>query len=264
MERITTANGVTVSYVEYGSGPPLVLVHGGFSDHATNWQEVAPLLRDRFAVTAVARRGRGETSETAGHSVMDEAADVVAVLREIGEPVFLLGHSYGALCAMEAAALYPAGVRELVLYEAPNPAIASPAVVANLEAFAARADWDGMVQFFLNDVLLVPADEIAALRASAEGWEVWTSDAAASLHDLRAVVNHQFDANRFRRLEIPTLLLTGSESPRELYLTDPLAAVLPNARIHILEGQAHEGMTTAPDQFAETISDALLAAPIAA
>jgi pimeloyl-ACP methyl ester carboxylesterase len=262
MKCITRADGVTVSYVEYGSGPRLVLVHGGFSDHETNWQEVAPMLRDRFTVTAVARRGRGETSATAGHSVLDEAADVVAVLREIGEPVFLLGHSYGALCAMEAAALYPAGVRELVLYEAPNPAIASSEVVADLEAFGVRADWDGMVQFFLNDVLLVPADDISALRAS-EGWEVWTSDAAASLHDLRAVVGHRFDASRFRGLEMPVLLLIGGESPRELYLTDPLAAVLPNARIHVLEGQAHEGMTTGPDQFAEVISEALLSMPVA-
>src|SRR5262245_13208580 len=134
MERMTTQNGITISYVEYGCGPRLVLVHGGFSDHETNWQEAAPMLRNRFTVTAMARRGRGRTSATAGHSVLDEAADVVAILRQIGEPVFLLGHSYGALCALEAAALYPAGVRELVLYEAPNPEIAPAEVVANLEA----------------------------------------------------------------------------------------------------------------------------------
>lgn len=263
MERITTSNGITVSYVEYGSGPSLVLVHGGFSDHQTNWQEVAPMLRDRFAVTAVARRGRGETSATTGHGIMDEAADVVAVLREIGEPVFLLGHSYGALCALEAAARYPAGVRELVLYEAPNPDIAPAEDVARLEAFGARADWDGMVQVFLDEVLQVPANDIAALRAS-PGWEIWTSDAAASLHDLRAVVAYRFDVNRFRGLEMPVLLLIGGESPRELYLTDALAAALPNARIHVLEGQAHEGMTTAPEQFVEAISEALLGAPVAA
>jgi pimeloyl-ACP methyl ester carboxylesterase len=262
MERITTSNGITISYVEYGSGPPIVLVHGGFSDHQTNWQEVAPLLRGRFAVTAVARRGRGETSATTGHGVMDEAADVVAVLREIGEPVFLLGHSYGALCALEAAARYPAGVRELVLYEAPTPDIASAEVVARLEAFGARGDWDGMVQGFLDEVLQVPADDIAALRAS-PGWEIWTSDAAASLHDLRAVVAYRFDVNRFRGLELPVLLLIGSESPRGLYLTDALAAILPNARVHVLAGQAHEGMTTAPEQFVEAISEALLGAPVA-
>jgi pimeloyl-ACP methyl ester carboxylesterase len=145
MERITTPSGATVSYDTYGSGPPLVLVHGGFSDHDTNWQEVKPLLRDRFTVYAVARRGRGVTSATRGHTVAEEAADVAAVLRQVGEPAFLLGHSYGAVCALEAAALYPAGVRKLVLYEPPFPHTFSADTLAGLEAFAAREDWDGLV-----------------------------------------------------------------------------------------------------------------------
>ncbi len=81
MQRLTAPSGVTVSYDMYGTGPPLVLVHGGFSDHSTNWQEVKPLLEDRFAVYPVARHGRGEISATQGHSLEDEAADVAAVLR---------------------------------------------------------------------------------------------------------------------------------------------------------------------------------------
>ena len=60
---------------------------------------------------------------------------------------------------------------------------------------------------------------------------------------------------------MPVLLLIGSESPRELYVTDALAAVLPDARIHALVGQAHEGMTTDPAQFVEVITDFLLADP---
>ncbi len=216
MERIITANGITVSSIEYGSGPPATsYVHGGFSDHRTNWQEVAPMLRDRFAVTAVARRGRGETSATVGHGVMDEAADVAAVAGEIGEPVFLLGHSYGALCALEAAALYPAAVRGLVLLRRRTRTSRRRRWCARLEAFAAQADWDGMVQAFLDEALQVPADDIAALRAT-PGWEVWTSDAAATLHDLRSVVAHRFDADRFRGLEMPVLLMIGSESPRRV------------------------------------------------
>ena len=43
MERVTAPSGITVSYDRYGQGPPLVLVHGGFSDHLTNWERVRPL-----------------------------------------------------------------------------------------------------------------------------------------------------------------------------------------------------------------------------
>lgn len=263
MERISTPSGTTVSFETYGSGPPLVLVHGGFSDHVTNWQEARALLADRFTVYAVARRGRGESSATAGHTIEDEAADVAAVLRRVGEPAFLLGHSHGALCALEAAAIHPAGVRALVLYEAPHPTILEPAMVAHLERFAERGDWDGLVETFMRDLLQVPPAEVAEIRAS-PFWEVWTADAAATLHDLRAILRYRFEAARFRSLGAPTQLLIGGESPREIYLTDALAAVLPDARVATLDGQAHEGMTTAPALFVEAIADFLLAPALAA
>ena len=95
MRTITGSTGVTVSFSVAGSGPPLVLVHGGFSDHETNWSFVAPLLRERFTVYAIARRGRGATDATSGHTLEDEAQDVADVVRSIADPVYLLGHSYG-------------------------------------------------------------------------------------------------------------------------------------------------------------------------
>ena len=260
MERITTPSGTTISYDTYGAGPPLVLVHGGFSDHDTNWQKVKPALAGRFTVYAVARRGRGESSATHGHSVADEAGDVAAVLRAVGEPAFLLGHSYGGVCALGAAALHPAAVRKLVLYEPPFPRTLSPELAARLEAFAEREDWDGLVLTFLLDGLQVPPRDVDELRASPD-WEMWTADAKASTHDLHALVRHRFDAATYRSLDMPVLLLVGSESPRDLYLTDALAAVLPDARIRALEGQAHEGMTTAPAQFVDVIAGFLLADP---
>jgi pimeloyl-ACP methyl ester carboxylesterase len=258
MERILAPSGATVSYDAYGAGPPLVLVHGGFSDHDTNWREVKPLLQDRFSVYAVARRGRGETSATRGHSVEDEAADVAAVLRRVGEPAFLLGHSYGAVCALGAAALDPAAVRKLVLYEPPFPHLVTSDRLARLEAIAEREDWDGLVQVFMLDVLRVPPAEVEEMRATPY-WALWTADAKASLSDLRALASHRFDATRYRALGMPVLLLIGTESPRDLYVTDVLAAVLPDARIVELGGQAHEGMTTAPAQFVDAISGFLLA-----
>ena len=144
MERVTSPDGTTVSYDKYGGGPPLVLVHGSFSDHVTNWQECKSLLERHFTVYAIARRGRGETTATEGHSVVDEVGDVVAVLKAIGEPVFLLGHSYGAVCAIGAATAYPEGVRKLVLYEHPNRDPVEEAVQA--EGVRQTEDWDGMVE----------------------------------------------------------------------------------------------------------------------
>ena len=246
-----------VSFVRYGSGPPLVLVHGGFSDHHTNWEFVRPLIEKRFTAYAVARRGRGETYATVGHSLEDEAADVASVIRAVGEPVFLLGHSYGAQAALAAAAEVPDRVRKLVLYEAPWPHLLGSRALARLEELALDGRWDDLAMTFFRDTLLVPREELDALRET-ELWPPIVADAEATMGDLRALSRYAFDVGRFRELRIPALLQIGTESPRDLYVTDALAAALPDARVEELPGQAHEAMTTAPGMYAEAVSRFLL------
>jgi pimeloyl-ACP methyl ester carboxylesterase len=136
MLRTTSRDGVTVSYDRYGAGPPLLLVHGAFSDQRTNWELVKPLLEERFTVHAMARRGRGETDASVGHDLEDESRDVVAVIRAIGEPVFLLGHSYGAHTALLASHEVAPSIRRLVLYEPPWPHAIAGEGLARLEGLA--------------------------------------------------------------------------------------------------------------------------------
>jgi len=257
MQRLTSPAGATVSYDQYGSGPPLVLVHGAFSDHKTNWEFVRPLFKKQFTIYAIARRGRGETDATVGHSLEDESLDVVALIQSIGEPVFLLGHSYGAHTALAAAAQVPDRVRKLVLYEAAWPHIVGKEALGWLEELAQAGDWEGFAVTFFRDTLFVPVEELDALRATAL-WPPIIADAAASLGDLRALSRYDFLAERFRELRVRVMLQIGTESPRDLYVTDALAVVLSDVRIEALPGQAHEGMTTAPEMYAEAVSRFLL------
>ena len=251
MQIITGSTGTTVSYSVEGSGPPLVLVHGGFSDHETNWTFVAPLFKQRFTVYAIARRGRGATDASEHHTLGDEAQDVVDVVRTIGAPVYLLGHSYGAHCALRAALQLSDRVEKLVLYEPAWPDVLKPDALAALQTLAAAGAWDQFAFAFFANTLHVPADELDAVRAS-DLWLPIIADAPATLGDLRALCSYRFDPRRFAALAVPVLLQIGSESPRDLYVTDALAAILPDVRIDTLAGQAHEGMTTAPALYAET------------
>lgn len=257
MQLITTPDGTIVSYDKYGSGLPLVLVHGAFSDHKTNWEFVKPLFEKQFTTYAIARRGRGETDATEGHSLEDESRDVVAVIQSIGEPVFLLGHSYGAQTALAATVIVPDRVRKLVLYEAAWPRVVGKEALARLEELAQIGDWEGFAVTFFRDRLSVPVEELNELRAT-ELWPPIIADAEASLGDLRALSRYDFNAERFRDLRVPVMLQIGTESPRDLYVTDALAAVLQDVRIEELHGQAHEGMTTAPKMYAEAVSRFLL------
>jgi pimeloyl-ACP methyl ester carboxylesterase len=110
---------------------------------------------------------------------------------------------------------------------------------------------------FFKDTLHVPGEELEQLRAS-DLWPPIADDARASLGDLRAIGRYDFRPERFQRLEFPLLLQVGSKSPRHLYVTDALAASLPHARIETLNGQAHEGMTTAPEMYAAAVIRFLL------
>jgi pimeloyl-ACP methyl ester carboxylesterase len=257
MDRLKTPHGTTVSYEKHGSGPPLVLVHGSFSDHHTNWEFVLPSLAREFTVYAIARRGRGETDATDGHSVEDEASDVAALIEHVGQPVFLLGHSYGAQTALAAAASVPGSVRKLVLYEGPWPRIVPPELLASIEAKASAGDWDGMSIEFFSKAIRVPLEELESLRLT-ELWPPILADAPATLGDVRALSRYGFRPERFHDLRMPVLLQIGTESHRDLYVTDALMKVLPDARIGELNGQAHEGMTTAPDMYADAVTEFFL------
>lgn len=252
MQRLVSPRGVTVSYDLYGGGPPLVLVHGAFSDHHTNWEFVKPLLEPHFTVHAVARRGRGQTDATRDHRLEDESHDVAALLESLEEPVFLLGHSYGAQVALGAARQVPEQVQKLVLYEPPWPNLLNEEVLAPLEALAERGDWDGFAVAFFRDLLSVLDEDLDVLRGS-ELWPPIVADAPASLGDLRALARYRFEPERFGHVSCPVLLQIGSDSPRDLYVTDALAAVLPDCRVEVLDGQAHEGMTTAPELYTAAV-----------
>ena len=109
VERITvrSPDGVDLAVWVEGQGPPLVLVHGSIQDHTISAALVAELRTD-FTTYAMDRRGFGASSDEPSYSLDREFADVAAVVDEVaartGAPVVLWGHSFGASCAMGAAA----------------------------------------------------------------------------------------------------------------------------------------------------------------
>ncbi|WP_355661303.1 alpha/beta fold hydrolase [Halomonas salifodinae] len=237
-----------------------MLVHGSFSDHRSNWAFVKPFFEQQFTVYALARRGRGETDATKGHAVEDEVRDVGALMASIDGPVFLLGHSYGAQVALGAAAGAPDRVRKLVLYEPPWPNIIRSGTLARLEELARLGNWNEFPATFFHETFAIPMEELDALRAT-EHWPPIVADAEATLEELRALSRYAFNAERFHGLHVPVLLQVGTESPRDIFVTDALAAVLPDARIEVLPGQAHEGMTMAPEQYAASVLRFLTPSP---
>jgi non-heme chloroperoxidase len=114
------ANGMTFAYVEAGSGPPVVLIHGSVSDYREWSIQMKPLAR-RYRVIAYSRRyhwpnAQPGTNVDASHEVQVE--DLAAIIKalKIG-PAHLVGHSFGGAVALHLAVRYPELVRTLVLAE---------------------------------------------------------------------------------------------------------------------------------------------------
>ena len=103
-----------------------MLVHGTSADH-TRWATVVPRLAERFTTYAVDRRGRGASPDPPGpYAIEREFEDIEETLEAIGGEVDMLGHSYGAVCSLEAA-LISDHVRRLILYEIQRPIIQATA-----------------------------------------------------------------------------------------------------------------------------------------
>jgi pimeloyl-ACP methyl ester carboxylesterase len=129
-----------------GDGPlpdrPLaVLVHGVTSSSRT-WWRVGPALVGRgFRVLAVDLRGHGASPRTvAGLSVADLAGDVGETVAGEGPVELLVGHSLGALVALELVGRRPGLARRLVVEDPPGPgSVDWPGLAAGIEADTRRA-----------------------------------------------------------------------------------------------------------------------------
>jgi pimeloyl-ACP methyl ester carboxylesterase len=250
-ERVISDDGTPIAYWRSGEGPPLVLVHGAPADHS-RWAPVLPAFEQHFSVCAVDRRGRGGSGDSDDYTIEREFEDVAAVVDSLGEPANLLGHSYGALCALEAALLTP-NVRKLVLYEpgmdVTGEKINPPEVIERLEALLEAGDRDGVVATMLRELVGAPPEVVEHMR-SLPAWQARVSAAHALPRELRAEDAYRFDPERFRDLRVPTLLLKGGESPAILKEVEKAVdEALPNSRIVVMAGQGHVAMDTGTELF---------------
>jgi pimeloyl-ACP methyl ester carboxylesterase len=124
-QEVASPDGTRISYHLSGAGPALVVIAGTGAANPTVWP-VFPALEQHFTVYAVDRRGHVKSGDSPTYAIEREFEDIAAVVDDIGEPVSVLGHSFGGLCALEAALLTP-NIRKLILYEGfPNPYAGSP------------------------------------------------------------------------------------------------------------------------------------------
>ena len=256
--KAVSRDGTEIGYFTSGDGPPLVLVHGGLGDH-TRWGALLPYLEPHLTVHAMDRRGRGASGDGPDYAPQREFEDVATVIDAVadgsGRSVDVYGVSNGATFALGAAPL-TTSIRRLALYEPgihDAQGLITPALSERMNALLAAGDNDALVEAFFRDVLELDDGDIATMRAQ-PSWPARVAAAPTLPRELRNEPDELFDASTIATVSVPTLLLEGSESPESLRADVRLVAeTLPNARIEVLEGQAHSADFLAPELVAKKL-----------
>lgn len=251
---IESADGTSIGYRKLGSGSPIVLVHGSIST-GEQWLAVAELLADRHTVFVMDRRDRGLSGDAGGYSLSTESDDIKAVLGVAGDGSALLGHSYGAICALEAVRT-GASVSSLVLYEPPLP-VDAPTAGAALGDYAAAVDagdGDKAMRIAAQHFLRISPEETEGLAASPL-WAGMVELSPTWTRELTEIDKTDGLIEQYGKIDVPTLLLVGEASPAHLVgASRHLRQRLANVTEKVFPGQNHFAHVMDPASVAETIT----------
>jgi pimeloyl-ACP methyl ester carboxylesterase len=249
-----SAGGQTFRYLDTGSGPLVVLLHG-FPDLPHSWDSIrARLNAEGYRTVAPYLRGyHPATFSDRAFSSSDQADDVALLLDAVGErTAVVVGHDFGASIAYAAATKYPDRVTKIVPIGIPHPLVIKPKpweAMAGRHFLYFKLPWARTTaQAF--DLRLV--DRL--YRRWAPNWngperDASVTEAVQALRDkrvLRGALSYYKALNPLNRLlrpkiDVQALIVGGSEDPavflRAFHAT-PSRFTAP-CEVRILDGAAH-------------------------
>jgi non-heme chloroperoxidase len=266
IRTVDIGHGITLHYVEQGTGTPVIFVHGSLSDGGYWADQIGPFA-GHYRAIAYSRRYNYPNVNPArpGYSAVVDAEDLAGFIHtlHLGK-VVVIGHSYGALTALFLAAKHPELVRALVLAEPPaisllahlpgdetktgkamSEDIRRRMVVPMQQAFR-RGDRDAGIAAFIDYVFNDPhawdkmSDSArAAMLRDAHEWDVMMKT---------GTLFPNIEPSTLRRITAPVLLISGAKSyPFLGLITEELARLLPNRETIVLPDAGHQMWYQAPD-----------------
>ena len=257
-------NGYEMTYLERGTGVPLILVHGAGVDYRFFAAQMEPLAAKYRVIAVSLRRYYPEPWRGEGEFGLDQqAADLVVLIRSLGTgPAHVVGHSRGATVALYATRIAPELIRSLTFAEGgtgmpafspDNPEVRdrrTNALRAMTEKLKA-GDTDGGLEIFIEYVngpgawKSTPESSKRALRDNA--WTLATAEADTASWT-------PFTCDDAKRLKVPVLLLGGESSPPNFGATlDSVQSCLTRAERRMIQKSSHSMPRMNPDGFSSAV-----------
>ncbi|MEU7823284.1 alpha/beta hydrolase [Catellatospora sp. NPDC049133] len=272
MQHVTAPDGATIALHSTGTGPGVVLVHGG-GVTIEEYRRLIARLSDRFTVHAYNRRGRLDApARREPYSVEHEIDDLGAVLEHTGARN-VIGHSYGGFVALRAALRLP--IERLALYDAAlyidgtpdgayldaldealgagRTARAVAIVAAGVNTHSAVSRWPLSVRTAICRVFL----RTPIGRRMGDLLPM-------TMFEIRQVQAHGGSADAYAGVTADVLLACGASAPG--YFEEhhaKLARVIARARTMVVPGARHDAIAIAPPRLVDPIAD-FLTAPLTA
>lgn len=249
-------------YEVHGQGRPLLLI-GGLGNDVSAWSANMPGLARRYRVVAFDNRGAGRTGAPDGPwTIPMMAADTAGLLDALGiARAHVLGVSMGGYIAQELALACPGRLAGLVL--ATTSVGPYQLKMSVLEEWARRAlagidplaFFQIMLPFMFNDRCFEQPGVLEMAVATIAPHTATPPHILA--RQMMACVEH--DArDRIGLITAPTLVLAGREDPFVPFsLSEELAARIPGARLHVLEGGGHGFTASVAEAFNRAVFEFL-------
>lgn len=255
VDALRVSEDVVVEYSDDGEGGPIVLVHaGGFADW---FLPVAHIVRDQgHRVVRLRRAGYGEVAPPSGLTLRDHAAHSAVVLDHLGlSATHVVGHSSGALVALDLASMRPDLVAQVTLFEpAPGGPLAPPPT-ADTSPPSPAASPDDPFDAFLTMACGPGYLPVLTEALGPAGVERARIESAYFLaEELPAVLSWPFAADAAADVRQPVALLAGDASlPAYRAACARLQELLPHADVLTIAGADHLYPLASPGDFAALI-----------
>ncbi|PZV39544.1 alpha/beta fold hydrolase [Mesorhizobium kowhaii] len=254
--RNTAPDGT--GFIRAGSGAPVLLIHG-VGMNATIWQGQIASMKDRHDLIAIDMLGHGVSPLPPENATLSDFADqALRLLDHLGlASVSIVGHSMGALVALEIALRAPSRVHSIVCLNAVfrRPPALAQAVRERAAALGAHGDASAvaatLARWFGDPLPESLAGAAATARTALEG-----VDAQGYARTYRLFARADADhADALAGLAAPALFMTGSQDSNSTpAMSAAMARLAPHGQCLVLSGERHMMAIASPEKVTQHIS----------